>query len=1440
MLEHSAMYLNVTPPYEDEAASFFPDLYSTRFNCELHDPVWAAKMSALTGIKQKRKKVDNKPQTQINKCNNEKLRREKENYYIDELANLISDNFSDMSSLSVKPDKCAILQETVNQIRRIKQQENANQTTADPVQQGEVSSSRPTILSNDVFGPLLLEALEGFLFVISSDGKVEYVTENVSNYIKYSKDEVTGKSIYNFIHHGDHNHFHTNLLPMTVEWNDQPAATRSKSIDIRFLVKQHEDLDETVEEKTQRLCSYELMHISSTQLREQLSVSDEGDASDNNPCLLCIASRISHRDKASCSFEQFTTKLDATGKIIGVDTSNVAEPLGQVLRKDFKDRVLRDFVPAQDLHRLNTHLRETLNKGTSISAVYRIQVAPDNYVKVQTKSKFFKTNTHANSDTDFIMATHSIISDDALGPGDPGGGNIGGPLMTSVVNGAGPVVTRNGPSSAGSGSDPTPPSSSGALMQATAADYTPQYLEPDDFNNFDFPSSTWTDLGTGWSEATRSESRQSVTPVSTPTPRPPSNPSYSNTPTVVQSPLAHFSAQQSPANQAQQQQQNQNSNFNPFSLMEDYSEQNCYPVEEQKDTKANVLEEAASLADSHRLRILLTNPPTSSANSNSSSSQQDENRDRILKELLNQQDDDQGNRVDNRSSPRGLMSRGQMGLPPEPPKASTSTTGNNMLRQLLNDKSDDDDIEAKTGMKKPSELLQQLLKKGTDDDDDKKNDNGPQEDTLLRSLGFPPGSPAERRGSKRSLDEKDDRDAKRANDGSQVSSSGSSSSSELCKRNKMLASLLAKQTPAPPSIPPIPQSVISATPQDKLPTVYTDSSKLRGNSIASNNNIRPNNASRLVGRPPTNYLNNNVQRPSGQLSGMYTNQATSTSDNNNWVDNNNLQANIFDPDLSELLDQVIDIVPEDLEVNEAQQPNNFLSETAAINIIENSLRQYESAVKSPTSPNISLPARPPAYPANVSSQNNLGYPPPPNYPQNKYQRPINVRSGAGPPYGTANITSAHSLLIAQQRRLQLQDKQRLLQQQKQQQLLIPSNATATEMNSIQNIDSLLNNTVAPNVSLQRSNSVPESQLSPNYNAQLQNSNSVNKRLVLKYELSQANQRGVPQQPQQQPPYSPHSQLPSPLNQQSFQPQTTVGNYNQQAARLSPQSQYSAQLSPRQGYPQGNGAGSANWSQQRISVQQNPMLNAQLMRPPTQSQQQQRSLNSPGLQAPRHSPFAGDQFPPPTSPNSTFNQTQYLQRLQRANSVPTTSTNQMTGGLGSPRPYPGNQAPPHYPSNPLQSIPPAPMLYPQQDAPYNCYEQPQGALGYERRGSAPPHLPPGIASSGPTSEFVRQELRAVVGARTGQSQSAGTPRSSTQQVQQLQQMAQQQAVDLESLGLTFEMPSGASESPKLWGTMGSEMGSISAQPATSRTTMEEGRPGDTKTSLLQQLLSDQSK
>lgn len=310
-----------------------------------------------------------------------------------------------MSSISVKPDKCAILQETVNQIRSIKQRENAVQST-DPVQQGEVSSSRPTILSNEIYGPLLLEALEGFLFVVSAEGKVEHVTDNVATYIKFTREEVHGKSIYNFIHHGDHARFSSNLLPMSLGWSNEPSKSRSFSC--RLLIKP-DDQDESIEEKQQRVSQYEIMHISSTQLRQH---SDDDSTSDSGPCLLCVASRITHRDKviSSAAIEQFTTKLDTSGKIIGVDVSGISMQYSQFLNKNLMDTKLQDLCPPHEVHKLTQHLKETISAGQATSSIYRLRIGQDKYVQVQTKSKLFKPNPHSSTDTDFVMATHSIIT----------------------------------------------------------------------------------------------------------------------------------------------------------------------------------------------------------------------------------------------------------------------------------------------------------------------------------------------------------------------------------------------------------------------------------------------------------------------------------------------------------------------------------------------------------------------------------------------------------------------------------------------------------------------------------------------------------------------------------------------------------------------------------------------------------------------------------------------------------------------------------------------------------------------------------------------------------------------------------------------------------------------------------------------------------------------
>ena len=54
------------------------------------------------------------------------------------------------------------------------------------MQEEDVSSSGPAVLARDI-GPMVLDALDGFLLVLNANGIVEYASENVTKYLSFSQ-----------------------------------------------------------------------------------------------------------------------------------------------------------------------------------------------------------------------------------------------------------------------------------------------------------------------------------------------------------------------------------------------------------------------------------------------------------------------------------------------------------------------------------------------------------------------------------------------------------------------------------------------------------------------------------------------------------------------------------------------------------------------------------------------------------------------------------------------------------------------------------------------------------------------------------------------------------------------------------------------------------------------------------------------------------------------------------------------------------------------------------------------------------------------------------------------------------------------------------------------------------------------------------------------------
>nr|XP_022340433.1 nuclear receptor coactivator 2-like isoform X4 [Crassostrea virginica] len=377
-------------------------------------------------------------ETGKSKCLHERRRRDQENAYFEELAELISASVTDMSALSVKPEKSAILQESLNKIKQLKQEK----ASSDAVQQSQVSSSKPSVLPTEVLGPLLLEALDGFLFVVNSQGKIEFVSDNVTEYLQYSQDDLIGKSVYNIIHIGDHDQFNYSLLPMSlgslIPWPSDSAIAKGRTFNCRMLVKPPYDENDDVETKQTYVSQYENLQISAiSQPGEKFS--DGGEHSEGLSCLVCIARRLSFNEKTNTmlGIEQFTTKQDIHGKIISHDTSGIVR--GHYSCPDFTGQNIHDFCHLNDVQTLSKHFQEVLKTKSNTSSVYRFKLQDNRYVFVQTRSQLYENGN--NGDHSFIMSTHSIIrecdSDVELK------GSASTSLMKSIIGQSGTLVSGN-------------------------------------------------------------------------------------------------------------------------------------------------------------------------------------------------------------------------------------------------------------------------------------------------------------------------------------------------------------------------------------------------------------------------------------------------------------------------------------------------------------------------------------------------------------------------------------------------------------------------------------------------------------------------------------------------------------------------------------------------------------------------------------------------------------------------------------------------------------------------------------------------------------------------------------------------------------------------------------------------------------------------------------
>uniref|UniRef100_A0A8C7CCX8 Aryl hydrocarbon receptor nuclear translocator n=1 Tax=Oncorhynchus kisutch TaxID=8019 RepID=A0A8C7CCX8_ONCKI len=120
----------------------------------------------------------------------ERRRRNKMTAYITELSDMVPT----CSALARKPDKLTILRMAVSHMKSLR---GSGNTAAD-------GTYKPSFLTDQELKHLILEAADGFLFVVSCEsGRVVYVSDSLTPVLNQSQSDWLGSSLYDQLHPDD-------------------------------------------------------------------------------------------------------------------------------------------------------------------------------------------------------------------------------------------------------------------------------------------------------------------------------------------------------------------------------------------------------------------------------------------------------------------------------------------------------------------------------------------------------------------------------------------------------------------------------------------------------------------------------------------------------------------------------------------------------------------------------------------------------------------------------------------------------------------------------------------------------------------------------------------------------------------------------------------------------------------------------------------------------------------------------------------------------------------------------------------------------------------------------------------------------------------------------------------------------------------------------------
>ncbi|XP_058832948.1 aryl hydrocarbon receptor isoform X2 [Topomyia yanbarensis] len=349
------------------------------------------------------------PKEGVTKSNPSKRHRERLNAELDLLASLLPFEQNILSKL----DRLSILRLSVSYLRTksyfqvvIHKSKEENGTT-NSLHLHDIYRSRDTgsFESGSLDGEMFLQALNGFIIILTCEGEVFFATHTIESYLGFHQSDIVHQSVYELVHSEDREELQRQLLWNTFLPNDlsglqladalvpDKSALLERSFTVRFRCL----LDNTSGFLRLDIRGRVKMLHGQNRKAENIPLALFAYCTPFGPPSLLEIPQKENMFKSKHKLDFSLVSMDQRGKImLGYSDSELANMGGY------------DLVHFDDLAYVASAHQELLKTGASGMIAYRYQKKSEEWQWLQTSSRL----VYKNSKPDFIICTHKQLMDE--------------------------------------------------------------------------------------------------------------------------------------------------------------------------------------------------------------------------------------------------------------------------------------------------------------------------------------------------------------------------------------------------------------------------------------------------------------------------------------------------------------------------------------------------------------------------------------------------------------------------------------------------------------------------------------------------------------------------------------------------------------------------------------------------------------------------------------------------------------------------------------------------------------------------------------------------------------------------------------------------------------------------------------------------------------------